>query len=57
MTLKNVCVERFDGSSGTLSCSYETENMGAVAGVDYEESEGNEGNGGDFGGEVQCTAE
>jgi solute carrier family 8 (sodium/calcium exchanger) len=36
----NIIVERFDGSSGTISCNYETENMGAVAGVDYEEAKG-----------------
>merc|ERR1719478_1904662 len=32
----SIKVERFDGSSGTISCHYETENMGAIAGIDYE---------------------
>jgi solute carrier family 8 (sodium/calcium exchanger) len=35
-----VIVERFDGSSGTVTCKYETENMGAVAGIDYEAASG-----------------
>jgi solute carrier family 8 (sodium/calcium exchanger) len=35
-----VIVERFDGSSGTVACKYETENMGAVAGIDYESASG-----------------
>jgi solute carrier family 8 (sodium/calcium exchanger) len=36
----NVVVERFDGSSGTIFCKYNTENMAAIAGVDYEEASG-----------------
>jgi len=33
-------VERINGGSGTVSCKYHTENMGAVAGVDYEAASG-----------------
>jgi len=36
----NVSVERFNGSTGAISCSYSTENMDAVEGVDYEASNG-----------------
>jgi solute carrier family 8 (sodium/calcium exchanger) len=35
-----IIVERFDGSSGTIECKYKTENIGAVAGIDYEEAVG-----------------
>jgi solute carrier family 8 (sodium/calcium exchanger) len=35
-----IIVERYDGSLGTITCKYETENMGAVAGVDYEGASG-----------------
>jgi solute carrier family 8 (sodium/calcium exchanger) len=33
-------VSRYNGSTGNISCAYKTENMTAVAGHDYEQTEG-----------------
>lgn len=35
-----VDVERFNGASGNISCKYHTEDMDAVAGIDYKEAKG-----------------
>jgi solute carrier family 8 (sodium/calcium exchanger) len=35
-----IVVERVGGASGTITCKYRTENMLAVAGMDYEETQG-----------------
>eukprot|EP00928_Gymnodinium_smaydae_P008343 TRINITY_DN13037_c0_g3_i1.p1 TRINITY_DN13037_c0_g3~~TRINITY_DN13037_c0_g3_i1.p1 ORF type:complete len:830 (-),score=195.01 TRINITY_DN13037_c0_g3_i1:191-2680(-) len=36
----NIVVERINGASGTIGCSYYTENGSAVAGYDFEEAKG-----------------
>jgi solute carrier family 8 (sodium/calcium exchanger) len=36
----HVVVERCNGASGTVSCHYHTEDMGALAGMDYKEASG-----------------
>jgi solute carrier family 8 (sodium/calcium exchanger) len=35
-SIAEIVVSRIGGASGTVSCKYETENMNAIAGMDYE---------------------
>jgi len=39
-TVVNIVVERFQGATGTIGCSYNTDDMDAVAGMDYEKAQG-----------------